>query len=317
MTAFSKTPKAVSELIALLEHRGLRIKDRALAERYLRTVGYYRLSGYTLLLEKRGVGLTLPGGMRRFVRTHEFQDGATFEQVVAHYEFDRRLRLHVFDGLGIIEVAVRAAICDYMALRYGNTHWYENPSLFNARFHESRDGKTQFGSLRNAVISETRKDDERKQSLICAHYYSTYKYPELPPAWTVAEQLSIAWWSKIFQGLRDDADRNSIATSLQAAPADLRSWLIALSYLRNLCAHHARLLSAQIVIQPTRRSSPGDINPKRFAANAAAIHFLVKNVTGHSTWLDDLKGLFARYPTVDKAFHLGFHKGWPSDSFWQ
>jgi len=43
---YTKTPVSSAEHIALLKARGLTIADEGRAERYLETIGYYRLSGY-------------------------------------------------------------------------------------------------------------------------------------------------------------------------------------------------------------------------------------------------------------------------------
>src|SRR6266508_2779501 len=75
----------------LLISRGL-IADRNLLINRLRSVNYYRFSGY--LYPFRNSDDT-------------FHSGTTFEKVWRHYTFDRRLRVIVMDAIERVEVAVR------------------------------------------------------------------------------------------------------------------------------------------------------------------------------------------------------------------
>lgn len=43
---FNKTYKNPDELVRLLQSRGLNIMDKNRAERYIESIGYYRLSAY-------------------------------------------------------------------------------------------------------------------------------------------------------------------------------------------------------------------------------------------------------------------------------
>ena len=67
--------------------------------RWLSVVGYYRLSGYLYAYR------VLPEGSQ--VRLDTFRESTTFDQVIALYDFDRRLKLLMLDALERIEIAVR------------------------------------------------------------------------------------------------------------------------------------------------------------------------------------------------------------------
>lgn len=70
--------------VALLRSRGLVVDDDADAAQWLSRVGYYRLSGYWYVFRAQRNGTP---------RDDHFVAGTTFDQVVALYEFDRRLKL--------------------------------------------------------------------------------------------------------------------------------------------------------------------------------------------------------------------------------
>ena len=50
-------------------------------------------------------------------RGDEFADGTSFEYVTRLYEFDRKLRTLLFDGLERVEVALRRGIADVIGAK--------------------------------------------------------------------------------------------------------------------------------------------------------------------------------------------------------
>ena len=81
------------ELIERYIERGLIITDRNRAARYLRHIGYYRLSPYTIPFQADRT-------------THSFKSGTTFDDILYIYVFDRQLRLLTMDALERVEVLV-------------------------------------------------------------------------------------------------------------------------------------------------------------------------------------------------------------------
>lgn len=65
------------DLIGLLRHRGMEV-DRAEAEQWLDTVGYYRLSGYWYPYRK----ISDRSSKREPHRLDTFQDGTRFADIV-------------------------------------------------------------------------------------------------------------------------------------------------------------------------------------------------------------------------------------------
>ena len=82
-----------NELIERYIERGLIITDRNRAARYLRHIGYYRLSPYTIPFQADRT-------------THSFKSGTTFDDILYIYVFDRQLRLLTMDALESVEVLV-------------------------------------------------------------------------------------------------------------------------------------------------------------------------------------------------------------------
>ncbi|WP_283793618.1 Abi family protein [Gulosibacter molinativorax] len=114
---FDKPPLSLDDLVDRLVGRGLTVPDRDRARRYLRHIGYYRLSPYSIPFQQGGPD-------------HLLYEGTSFDDVLDLYVFDRALRLLVMDALERVEVAVRAALTDHMATSYDDPHWYVDASHF-------------------------------------------------------------------------------------------------------------------------------------------------------------------------------------------
>ena len=118
MTRYTKTYSSPSQLVSLLQSRGLQVANVARAENYLRHIGYYRFSAYLYLL------LTMPK------ENHVFKSGAAFGQTLEMYRFDRHLRLLMFNEIEKIEIAVRSAIVNITSRETGNPFWMTDSSCF-------------------------------------------------------------------------------------------------------------------------------------------------------------------------------------------
>lgn len=93
-----------------LTQRGLTVTDDGKALAYLQRIGYFRLSGYWFPFRERS-GECCPLDSSRKGRTDrlaldQFKQGATFQEAVDLYVFDKRLRLLVMDAMERIEIAL-------------------------------------------------------------------------------------------------------------------------------------------------------------------------------------------------------------------
>ena len=116
MAHYSKTYSSPSQLVSLLQSRGLFIENATRTENYLHHIGYYRFSAYLYPL------LTTPK------ENHVFKPGATFNQALDMYRFDRHLRLLMFNEIEKIEIAVRSAIVNITSRETGNPFWMTDPT---------------------------------------------------------------------------------------------------------------------------------------------------------------------------------------------
>ena len=161
---FIKTYKNHSELVDLLQSRGLLIDNTKRAEHYIQNIGYYRLSAY------------IHPFLKSPKSAHQFKDSATFDKVLMLYRFDKKLRVLLFNEIEKIEVAVRESVMNMTAERSGDIFWLTNP----VHFHDQ-----------NIFINSKsllKREYERSTEDFIEHFKLTYIEP-FPPAWILGELL--------------------------------------------------------------------------------------------------------------------------------
>lgn len=293
VSPFDKLPYSSSDLVRLMQSRGLLIADTQKAERHLNVVGYYRLMGY---------------GKYFFDSANKkFLDGTTYETIWNIYKFDRKLRLLTLDAIERIEVAIRTVISNEMSMKHG-PHWFIDTSVFNT----SHD--------RDDFCSVLKRELPGKKNEITAHYYNKYDFPALPPSWMIMECVSMGPWLKALKNLKQ-IEQKRISSTLEINNISLISWANSLSWVRNVCAHHGVLwnrTNARPPKTPLAHMKYPNIAGKEasyFAVAVIAYGFL-KLIVSRSTWGNRLANLMAEYPTVNIAA-MGFTPGWERDPFWR
>jgi abortive infection bacteriophage resistance protein len=113
---YSKAATTIEEQIVKLQKRGLIIADESVAKHFLLNVGYYRLAGYWWPMQSDKVN-------------HTFKPNSRFEDVIALYNFDRELRLLVFDVIERIEVGLRTKLIYHLSHEF-DPWWFQDPNLF-------------------------------------------------------------------------------------------------------------------------------------------------------------------------------------------
>ena len=298
---YAKRPLTLPEQLEHLRQKGLAINDPQRALEVLRRVGLYRFKGYLLPYKS-------PEG---------YAAGITFEEIEALMEFDEALRLHVLQAMPLVEVGIRQAINQYMLERYG-VRWYARSELFAA----PTDYFDHTGFLAKALSEFHGMPD-----LFVGHYRAKYDQTEPPPAWMIAETMTLGSWSKLFEALADRQHRNDIAETLGLNGKTLTSWLHALTVVRNVCAHHSRLYDrtfSTIAIADNRRTRrlllqnsfvESDPDALRLAPRLYALHRLTRALDPRTRWTDHLKTRLAPTPAPLLA-RVGFRPGWDRQSEW-
>ena len=291
---FTKPPKSFDEQIDLLIERGMLVKDRDRAKRYLAHLNYYRLAAYWLPFEQDHP-------------THQFKPGTDFDLILEHYIFDRELRLLVMDAIERVEVSLRTRWAYHLAHTYG-PHAHLQRDLFKPKWNHAEH------------INILKETVSRSSELFVKHF-SKYD-EELPPLWVICEIMTLGQLSKWYANLQKSKDRNAIAHVYNLDEVNLTSFLHHLSIVRNTCAHHARLWNRSFPFAwklPRKRPSGmgDDFNRhdgKRLCNTLIMLAYLMDSIN-QNTWKQRLKNLFARHPDV-KAQTMGFPDDLQERPFW-
>ncbi|MBL7113719.1 MAG: Abi family protein [Bacteroidales bacterium] len=298
---YSKPAIEVKDQIDLLRKRGLIINDYQFAEHHLKSISYYRLAGYWWPMQSDKVN-------------HIFKPNSVFENVIALYDFDRELRLFVFDILERIEIALRTKMIYHLSLEL-NPWWFEDSSFF-------KDQKAYLDTLDNI----DRELLQTREGFIRQHYR---KYPSdkrRPPAWKTVEIVSFTTLSKLFSNIIPSV----ISPDVVAAEFNtvnrtyLKSWLLSLSQIRNICAHHGRLWNRNLPGRPKLLKKP----PAPWLTNVPPVtqhhmiyihlccmKYLADAVHFGNSFFGRLAGLLSKYPSVDLNA-LGFNLNWQTEPLW-
>lgn len=314
---YNKPALSFNDQINLLESRGLTINDRTRTIRHLSNVSYYRMSAYMLPFKKRdSTGKIID----------VFLEGTTWDDIYNLYKFDRKLRLLVFDAIERIEIALRTQEIYQLSHKYGS-HWQNDQNIFKPPY-KNRRGKliNVFQDIQNHINEQLNANQKVK---FIEHYLNTYNTPPTPPSWMSVELLYFSELSKICQNLKNRKDRTDLAEAFGLKDeAIFCSWLHALNYVRNICAHHARLWNIDMQVTPApyinkdsnmiwlSAGEMAKVSQRRLYYTLCIILYLLQKVNPNTKFRQHFFDLLKQYPNINLS-SMGFPKGWDKHPLWK
>ena len=285
---YLKLALEVDKLLELILKKEIIVDNVELANFCLKTVSYHRLLPYLESLHRNH---------------HSFQY-PKFSHAWQLYCFDRELRLLINDAIERIEIAFRTALSETMSCRY-SPHWFLNKEIFKDT------------TLYNGFIKQVDLVCKNKHELYIQDYYAKYQQPKYPPSWIVSESLSLGACITAFYNLKKLSDRKAICQIFQEHPTTMQSWLYAIRYMRNLCAHHSRIWNRWFVVTPSLRFLLGDNFDRE---NTCYAHLFILNrllvkISSNNSWKNKLYLLFEKYNNLP-ILEIGFQQNWQEDLFW-
>ncbi len=283
--------KSIDEQMSLLHYRGMSFHDSELARNFLERVGYYRLSGYFYPFRK-----TDEHGRR----TDEFLEGSRFEDVVALYVFDRKLRLLTMDAIEQIELAVQVDIAYRMGRLDPFAH--HNPALVhpNALRRGKRGGRQQ-KSRYQSWIERYDSQVRRSANETCVRH-NLQKYGRLP-IWAAIQVWDFGSMSKFFSMMRHE-DKNLISGKYGIEYKQFQSWLRSLNFIRNAAAHHGRLWNCAIIERakiPQSHTEFGLLDKTRPFLYFCVMKHLLNVISPRSSWGDRFISHLESFPKPENG----------------
>lgn len=303
---YTKAPLDFEAQADRLLGRGL-VADRDLLIHRLQSVSYYRLSGYLYPYRKPD--------------SDDFIDGLQFDLIWKRYCFDRRLRVLLIDAIERVEVAVRTQLVYRFAHKHGPFGHCDESNFPNLK------KISEYISWRDDLLTET----SRSKEAFKRHFFEKYgdAHRNLP-IWMVSELMSMGSLLTFFKGI-DKTIGGQVAQHFNEDMADelLLSWLRSLYALRNICAHHGRLLNRVLGYAPAlphKNKFPewhlmGEdgkrlMNNERVGILIMILRFFICRISPSSQWAERVELLFGEYPEIP-ASHLGLPNHWQRLPPWQ
>lgn len=265
---------------------------------YLTNIGYHRLSAYVYPFYK------IPK-----IRL-ELKRSTTFEQVLALYRFDKKLRMLLFNEIEKIEVAIRSVLANIGCQELQDKYWMTKPDYF-----ANADKFRQTLAIIEKELSSNKEDyieDFR------SNYVESY-----PPAWMITEVLSFGNLNYIYSNISSNQLAKHIAGYFGLKPKVFTSWLTVLANLRNMCCHHARIWNRDFMLNPADPKKvkyswvdAPRLDKKRVYYRLCIVRYFLTTVSPNNKFNVKLSELLAEFPSVDLAA-MGFDHGWRNEELWK
>ncbi|MDO5052254.1 MAG: Abi family protein [Pseudoclavibacter sp.] len=314
----AKSFTTIEQQIAILQRRGMLLEaDHAAI--WLRSIGYYRLSGYWYPYRK------IREGPER--RGDEFVPETKLEYATRLYEFDRKMRTLVHDGLERVEVALRSELGYLLGSK--DPMSYEDKEVFRPNFNHEE----WLQGVKKKI------DRARDRSAPIKHHLKNYTGI---PVWVLIDHIDFSDASKLFAGLRSEdqrqvSERMSVSIDSALLTPSLRErvkrnnpladWLRQLTVLRNSCAHHARIWNRSFAPASTNairtirelQSLPVGQSEQLYGA-LLLIGYLLQGISPGTTWTSKVRELVATaYAPIPgrTTQEMGFPETWRNEALWR
>lgn len=270
----------------------------------LKAVNYYRLSAYWYSFK-----VTDP-----ISGAESFAPNTNFETVWRRYSFDRELRLLVMDAIERVEVSIlRTQMVEQFALRHG-PFGYTNIRNFSPGFSQS-DHTRLLNELEDAV--------NRSKEEFIGRFRGKYTNEPHLPLWIAVEVMTFGQMFTLFRNF-NRTEQQSLSQQFGLFPPVLVSWLHTLNFIRNACAHHARLWNRELPIRPyipdarhrPEWHSPFQFDNRRMFAVLTLLRYLLRHIDPQSDWQNRLEEIIREYPEVPLQW-MGFPQNWKDSSIWK
>lgn len=233
MFQYPKQILTITQQIQSYTDAGMEIASKDEVEKALKTIGYYRLRGYSFQLYDNS--------------SKKFIPGINFDDILKLYHFDQQLSDIIFSMISKIEVALRVRLVESLLI-YGEALILQDSSIFN--------DKKMYWQNMSTIASEI----ARSNDVFIKHNFD--KHEGEVPVWAVVEVISFGTLSKIIKNLKTGPGSaysvlannykyiskkgNLVNPSLKI----FTSWIQAVAVLRNMCAHNSRIYNRTIHTTP-------------------------------------------------------------------
>lgn len=212
------------QLDKLEKDKGLIIADRSYAESMLKSISYYSLIG----------GYKHPF---KHLASGNYQHGVTFEEIVALYYFDEKIRSIFLEYILHVERRIKSLLSYHFCEKYGELQTeYLNPANYNLNKKNQGDINKMINCLAKAISLPS------KYGYIVHH---VNKYGNVP-LWVAMNAITFGNLSKMYQYCTSDIRTKVSQNYVGVSEFELHQFIRVLASCRNTCAHGERLFTFRI-----------------------------------------------------------------------
>lgn len=205
-----------AELLESFAEMGFKDTRTPQASNFIDRVGYSHARPYAKAFAHKGLGL------------------AAVEKAI---RFDREFQAILLKYIGMFEVQFRAQYSRMLADVAG-PFAHRDPTQFKNVAQHAKSIEKYVGEANKRV----RQKDGHARAMIA-------EYGDLP-VWDAVEAMTMGTLSMLYKNTRSKAVRFGVADSFGVRYEELASWMSAISFVRNRCAHFGRLAGTSLVIAP-------------------------------------------------------------------
>ena len=276
--------------IEFLKEAGLEIPDVKKAASYAANIGYFRLLVYMFPF------------LQEPKNAFRFKPGTTFGQILRIYDFDKKLRLLLFNEIEKIEIAFRNAILYTMQAMTSDPFWITKPEYVGA------DG-----------LEFVMREYNRSSEDFIVHFRQQLKLPSAP-AFPLAEILSFGTMTWIYRNLPFKFKKD-VARKFHLNAPVMESWINLVVLTRNACCHHGRLwnrINNILTLDMNNMWRPWitpDVDKRRIYYNICVIKYLLDVISPANDFTEKLLRLLDMFPEIDLRV-MGFTPFWLEEPLW-
>lgn len=256
--------KTIDEQIDLLKSRGMTFNDLQLARNFLLRKNYYNTAnvyGKYLLQEHE---------------SNRYKLNASFDDICAMYDFEKKLRDHMFNVLMTVEANVSSTMAHLFSKKFPKSNSYMNIKNYCSTCEDKQFSNWAFIQGRiSRILSDSKKDKSKSNSI--QHHLKNYNSV---PLWVIVNDLTFGNIVSLFRAFDTDLKREiaesfeellsvSYDTQVHLTPTETQDYLDALTNLRNKVAHDSCLSvyrthhGKHIRLNDLNRAEYPDVNSKR------------------------------------------------------
>lgn len=331
---FSKKAKSTAELLMQLKDRGMTVDNDELALNVLNKVNYYRLSGYWFKFQNKWLKKNpIPADLsaeEKDVLNNLFVVDVSFANIIDIYKFDTKLRSLCLDALEKIEIAIGSDICEHMCNSKGG-YWFLDKNNVLPVIKKQKDNTNREIFSYEVLLDDIDEVMRRNERTKCIKSFRKKYNNKYPPYWILSQLITFGTLSKLYTSLPPE-DKKQIAKNIGLNVDIMEKSLQTLAYVRNICAHYARLWDNENSVTPVNirfnsieRSSKYNYNFHSIGSNTTffpifyLISFYLKNIYPESKWCNLIVSKIDEYQkkTITKdgvslvSFKkMGFSENW-------